>query len=160
MINAYRVIDIPEKDTSVARQKFYVVLVKEMDCFRILVTSEFEKLNAFTLDTATRLEKLEYAREESVSAHIQTETRNKTLIASIAVVWILFSAVFSWVWDRTSSKAESVMENVKKLEDDVKENKLTHLNFKSEIDGIKGLRGQVMTLQSDVEGLMLKGKSP
>lgn len=159
MITPNKSIDIPDKDTTVERQKFYVVLVKEMDCFRILVASEFEKLNASVLRTEIRLEKLEEANEESASNHIQTETRNKTLIASITVVWILFSAVFSWVWDKTSSKAESVIENVRKLEDDVKENKTVHINFKSEIDSVKGLKGQIMTLQSDVEGLMLKGKS-
>ncbi|CAK0768033.1 hypothetical protein CCP3SC1_510024 [Gammaproteobacteria bacterium] len=153
-------VSMPLNDSEVERHKFYMALTKEMECSSLVLNSEVDKFEIAFQKIDDRLIHLKQIMDDVVSKQSSTETRNKTLIASITIVWILFSAVFSWVWEKTTTKAELLIDRIAAIEDEIKTNRNTNATLQSEINSIKSIKGQVMTIQSDMESLMQKGKQP
>jgi DNA repair exonuclease SbcCD ATPase subunit len=149
----------PKSDTQVERHKFYVALSLHFEFFTLQVEKSESDRKAAIERIFKQLDEVRGVSDEAMHEQHLIKTRNNTLISAIAVIWILFSAVFSWVWDKTTTKAEMLIEQISTLESELKELKTSNDLLQREVNSVKAIRGQLMTIQSDVDNLIQKQKA-
>jgi chaperonin cofactor prefoldin len=84
------------------------------------------------------------------------DTRNKTLVSVITVAWILFSAGFSWLWERATNNVETYTLRIQELSDQSIKANAAMANLQADVTSLKSIRGQVATLQEDVTALQVR----
>jgi hypothetical protein len=58
--------------------------------------------------------------------------------------------MLAWVWDRATTQVESHVSQMASINEEVKEVSRSVLAVQSDVNSLKGLRGQVQTLQEDM----------
>lgn len=147
-------IELPLNDTKDERHKFYSKLVNQFHMVHIVYKNTLTHNKSHIKSLKHDITELSKDVAKATKNQLLTKTRNNTLISVIVTLWVVFSAIFGWVWDKTTSKAESLFNRVSVLEDAIKDNKNLYSNLQSELNSIKSIRGQVMTMQSDVDAII------
>ena len=140
----------PATDDHAERVRFYSFLYMELKHRRETMDLIMQAHDATERRMHQRMDEMHKLVDDMDRQLRHADTRNKTLVAVITVAWILFSAGFSWLWERATNNVEMYTARIQELsERSVKaEGQLTAVQ--ADVNALKGLRGQIQTLQEDV----------
>jgi FtsZ-binding cell division protein ZapB len=100
-----------------------------------------------------RIDKIQDRLENIEERQKTFEVKGNTIIAGITVVWILFASIFSWVWEKSTSKVEGYIDQINITQSQMKDLKVSNDTLVSEINQLKATKSQVLTFQQDLERL-------
>lgn len=144
-------ISPPLKDTKDERFRFYYEISSNVAYNDLMLRNHLSLLdNRFTLfknDCLETQNRMKVVEEEIIIS----KARANTIISAVVVVWIIISAVFGWVWDKTTSRAEALFASVSKLEDMGKDNKHIIDALVNDVNTLKAMKSMLMTMQNNLE---------
>lgn len=149
-------IAIPISEDPVERTRFYAYLVSELRSRKETLDLIMEIHNKMDLRMHERMDEMHKTVDEMDRIVRQMDTRNKTVVAVAFAVWTIFGSVFTWVWDKTSSKADSYIQKIETISSALEKEQLQHQQGYAELQQLKAMRGQVQTIQQDLDRLMEK----
>jgi len=142
-------IDLPSSDDVLERHQFYAAINAQQNA----IISESDRAHGSVHRLHERMDTLVVRQQEIHEEISKTETRNKTIASAVIVAWIVISGVFSWMWEKSSSKVDLYINQIQKQEKEIAELTRDREAMKVELQTAAATRRLLTTLQSDLDEL-------
>jgi cell division protein FtsB len=140
-------LTLPDSDDVLERHQFYAATSAQIDNLKLA--------NQHQSDSIHRVhERLDKVAENFITTKevlTNTETRNRTIAASVVVAWTLISGVFGWMWDKSSSKVDQFITKIEQQEKIIAELSRERETIKTELAQSASSRRILVTMQQDIE---------
>ena len=142
-------IDLPSSDDVLERHQFYAAINAQQNA----IISESDRAHGSVHRLHERMDSLVVRQQEIHEEISKTETRNKTIASAVIVAWVAISGIFSWMWDKSSSKVDTYINQIQKQEKEIAELTRDREAMKIELQTAAATRRLLTTLQSDLDEL-------
>jgi len=140
----------PQTDDLPDRTRFYTFLCSELVHRKETMSLIMQAHDATERRMHQRMDEMHKLVDEMDRKVRHDDTRMKTIIASAAVVWALMSGAMAWVWERGTRQVDTHVTQLQGLAEESRENARALQALQGDVNALKGLRGQIQTLQEDL----------
>lgn len=135
-------VDPPRSDDLLERHQFYAAVSAELATLEDKDARHHESIGR----VHARLDETHKTEEATREQLITTETRNRTLAASVVFILTAISGTFGWIFDKSATKIEQFATKFEQMEK-------TYQTQKHELERLVELRETVSRLDRSVRNL-------